>query len=169
MGDDVLVSEYRHYCQLLWSGQHIYEANQWLLHFSSQIHCWKYCLEIIHNPHAVYSLHEIFFAIKILHQYLQARWELLDPESYPFIKEVSVCLLIATLIFLPQILFRRIFQSQGEELYANPLIQNQLCCVLAAYYCRTNDLNEINAFQVEILLLDRTQHPLGQIISLLHP
>jgi hypothetical protein len=89
VGDDVLVSEYRHYCQLLWSGQQIYEANQWLLHFSSQIHCCKYCLEIIHNPHAVYSLHEIFFAIKILHQYLQARWELLDRETYPLIKEVS--------------------------------------------------------------------------------
>lgn len=103
MEQEELIREYRHYCSLLWHGQHIEQANQWFLSFSSNQSSWKLSYFILsnytnttnsavdgrdHHHHENYEIYEIFFAIKILHQYIQSMWDELGVNECFLIKEV---------------------------------------------------------------------------------
>jgi hypothetical protein len=82
-----LMGEFVRYCNLLYSGRDVAEANHWLMQLSQQESCWQVLLPIIDDyQHGEAAL---FFAIKLLHRCIQMRWHELESDDQAYILQVD--------------------------------------------------------------------------------
>lgn len=70
----------------IFCGQNVQASNEWLVNLSQQDDSWKVFLPIIAD--CDYGEAALFFAVKLLHRYIQLRWNTLDPAEKSHIIEV---------------------------------------------------------------------------------
>lgn len=78
--------EFIRYCNLLYHGRDVNEANSWLMELSQQESCWQILLPIIDDCEQ--SEVVLFFAVKLLHRCIQIRWQELDSADQGYILKV---------------------------------------------------------------------------------